>query len=123
LGLGKTVKIEKLSSGGKRQAKDDTIPRESFASLYLNQEKVCVLSCSPQHPAELAAGYILSQGFVDDYESIDIIEVCDADAGDEGKNDKEGASIYAVPLESSLKYNPVLLIYLTKLLLWKLFQS
>ncbi len=91
MGLGKTVKIEKLSSGGKRQAKDDTIPRESFASLYLNQEKVCVLSCSPQHPAELATGYILSQGFVDDYESIDIIEVCDADAGDEGKNDKEGS--------------------------------
>ncbi len=96
MGLGKTVKIERVSSGGKRQAKDDTIPRESFISLYLNREKICVLSCSPQHPAELAAGHIVSQGYLDDYDSIDIIEICDG--GQEGKDEKE-VSMDIIPVK------------------------
>ena len=82
MGVGETVKIEKIRSGGKRQERDDVIPGEILLHLYLNQQKICIISCSPEDLTELAAGYVVSHGYVDDYESIEIMEICRSDTGD-----------------------------------------
>ena len=77
--LGDTIKIEKIRSGGKREKKEDIIPREILLHLYLNGNKISVISCSPDDLMELAAGYVLSHGYVDTYKSINIIELCEED--------------------------------------------
>jgi FdhD protein len=90
LGLGETVKIEKIRTGRKRQEKDDVIPGEVLLHIYLNQQKVCIISCSPEDLIELAAGYVVSHGYVDDYESIEIMEICSSEAGDSEEKSKRG---------------------------------
>ena len=77
--LGSSIIIEKIRSGGKREKKADIIPREVLLHLYLNGHKICVISCSPEDLMELAAGYVLSHGYVDAYKSISIIEMCGED--------------------------------------------
>jgi FdhD protein len=57
------------------------MPGEALLHLYLNRQKVCVISCSPENLTELSAGYIVSHGYVDDYESIEIMEICSPEAG------------------------------------------
>ena len=90
MGLGSTIKIEKIRSVGKRQEKDDVIPMEALLHLYLNQQKFSVISCSPENLIELATGHLVSHGYVDDYESIDIMEICspECDAGDNNNLDR-----------------------------------
>jgi FdhD protein len=89
LGLGETVKIEKIRTGGKRQERDDVIPGEILLHLYLNQQKICIISCSPEDLTELAAGYVVSHGYVDDYNNIEIMEICSPETGDPGADDKK----------------------------------
>jgi len=88
--LGSTIKIEKVRTSGKRQEKDDVIPGEALLHLYLNQQKICVISCSPGNLTELAAGYVVSHGYVDDYDSIEIVEICSSGISDEEENGKIG---------------------------------
>jgi FdhD protein len=90
LGLGNTIKIEKIRTAGKRQEKDDIIPGEVLLHIYLNQQKICTISCSPEDLTELAAGYVVSHGYIDDYESIEIMEICTSETGDVDEKGKNG---------------------------------
>jgi FdhD protein len=90
LGLGSTIKIDKVRSGGRREEKDDIIPREILLQLFLNGQKLCVISCSPEDLVELAAGYAVSHGYVDDYNSINIIEMCYGDKGEPAGSEDTG---------------------------------
>jgi FdhD protein len=96
-GLGNIIKIEKVWSEGKRQEKDDFIPQESLLHLYINRQKICMISCSPENLIELAAGYAVSHGYVDDYGSINIIEICSPGSVDPGR-DIRGDEIENIPV-------------------------
>jgi FdhD protein len=98
LGLGETIKIEKVRTGGKRQKKDDVIPGEVLLHLYLNLQKICIISCSPGSLTELAAGYVVSHGYVDDYDSIEIMEICSSEAGDVDEKGKK-STIENIPVK------------------------
>ena len=85
--LGSSISIDKVRSGGRREEKNDFIPREVMLHLFLNGQKLAMISCSPEDLTELAAGYIISHGYVDDQSSINIIEMCPESLGsssDEG---------------------------------------
>jgi FdhD protein len=91
LGLGNSIKIEKIRSGDRREEKRDIIPREILLHIFLNDRKISVISCSPEDLIELAAGYAVSNGYVGDYRSINIIELCQEEqeesAGDSSVED------------------------------------
>ncbi len=74
--LGSRIKIEKVGPGGNIEEKQDIIPREILMHLFLNGEKISVVSCSPGNIIELASGYAVSNGYIDGYNKIDLIELC-----------------------------------------------
>ena len=77
--LGRTIHIDKIRSGGIREEKQDVIPREILLHLHINENKISVISCSPEDLVELVSGYIISNGYVEDYNSINIVEICTED--------------------------------------------
>lgn len=80
MGLGKKVRISKIKASGISEELDDLIPDEKLLAIYLNGNKVVTLSCSPASEIELAAGYLVSSGYVDSVKKIQTINHCDEDA-------------------------------------------
>ena len=58
------VEIERLEAGGRSKA-DDTIVAEVPFTISLNGVEVATLLCCPSDLTFLAAGYLLSEGFID----------------------------------------------------------
>lgn len=88
--LGSKIKIEKVKPGGSIEEKQDIIPREILLHLFLNGEKISVVSCSPGDLIELASGYAVSNGYIEDYKKIDLIEFCNKNERSEDLNKNTG---------------------------------
>jgi len=73
---GSRTKIEKVRSDGSRKEEQDIIPGEILLHLFLNDKKISIISCSPGDLIELASGYVLSNGYIDDHNKINLIEFC-----------------------------------------------
>jgi FdhD protein len=90
LGIGKTIKIQKIKASGIREKKQDIIPGELLLNIFVNSKRVSILSCSPSNIIELVAGYIVSNGYAYDYGEIEIVDLC-RNEDDRGQNtDDEG---------------------------------
>ena len=77
MGLGEKVKIVKIYADGRRDKIQDEIPEEILLKIYFNGKHISTLSCSPQNEVELAAGYIISNGYMEDYSHLNTINLCD----------------------------------------------
>jgi len=61
--------------GGSFCAETDTVVREVPLTVTLNGEELAVLTCSPRHLKELAAGFLYTQGVLQKREDLIEIEV------------------------------------------------
>ncbi len=85
MGIGKTIKIQKIKASGTREEKQDIIPGELLLNIFINGKRSSILSCSPSGIIELVTGYIISNGYADDYGDIELASLCrdEDDAGQE----------------------------------------
>lgn len=88
--LGSRIKIEKVRSDGSRKKEQDIIPGEILLHLFLNGKKISVISCSPGNLIELASGYVLSNGYIDDPNKINLIRLCQENEMAENFNKDSG---------------------------------
>ena len=96
MGIGRTIKIQKIKAPGIREEKQDIIPVELLLNIFVNGKRVSVLSCSPSGIIELVTGYIISNGYAGDYGDIELVELClEEEDGGRDKND-EGIDFYGI---------------------------
>ncbi len=91
--LGSRIKIEKVRSDLSREEEQDIIPGEILVHLFLNGKKISVISCSPGNLIELASGYVLSNGYIDDHNKINLIELCQEDKKSKNFNRDSGIMV------------------------------
>jgi len=75
------LRITKVSSG-KKEETEDVVVTESPLTIYLNDEKVVTLLCTPQDQESLALGFLFSEGLIQNKKEIERI---DSDRKDEIK--------------------------------------
>ena len=89
MGIGKTIKIQRIKASGIWEEKQDIIPGELLLNIFINDKRVSMLSCSPSGIIELVTGYIISNGYADDYGDIELASLCrDKEDGSQDANDK-----------------------------------
>ncbi|MCJ7471310.1 MAG: formate dehydrogenase accessory sulfurtransferase FdhD [Actinobacteria bacterium] len=91
MGIGKTIKIQKIKASGIWEEKQDIIPGELLLNIFINGKRVSMLSCSPFRIIELVTGYIVSNGYTDDYGDIELIDLC-RDEEDRGQDENDKGS-------------------------------
>lgn len=84
--IGKTIRIEKVKASGIREKKQDIIPEELLLNIFINREKISIISCSPSRIIELVTGYIVSNGYAGNYGEIELVDLCGDREGD-GQDD------------------------------------
>jgi FdhD protein len=67
------LKITKVSSGKKEEI-EDVVVAEAPLTIFLNEEKVITLLCTPQEQEYLAVGFLFSEGFVQNKKEIERID-------------------------------------------------
>ncbi len=80
--IGKTIRIEKVKVSGIREKKQDIIPEEILLNIFINSEKISIISCSPSRIIELVTGYIVSNGYAGNYGEIELVDLCGDAEGD-----------------------------------------
>ncbi|MGM0395652.1 MAG: formate dehydrogenase accessory sulfurtransferase FdhD [Bacillota bacterium] len=63
------VEIIKIK-GKRRDTLIDQVIREYPLTIYLNEQEIITLLCTPENLEELAVGFLLSEGFIDDFDEI-----------------------------------------------------
>jgi FdhD protein len=58
----------------KRQVIDETVAQEALLRIFLNEKEMITLSCTPFDRNYLAAGFLVSEGFLKDKEEIEDLE-------------------------------------------------
>lgn len=96
MGIGKTIKIQKIKASGIREEKQDIIPGELLLNIFVNGKRVSLLSCSPSGIIELVTGYIVSNGYADDYERIELVDLCRDEEGRSQDVNGEGAGFHGI---------------------------
>jgi FdhD protein len=96
LEIGKTIKIQKVKAPGIREEKQDIIPGELLLNIFVNSKRVSLLSCSPSGIIELVTGYIVSNGYADDYECIELVDLCRDEEGRSQDANGEGAGFHGI---------------------------
>ena len=96
MGVGKTIKIQKIKASGIREEKQDIIPGELLLNIFVNGRRVSLLSCSPSGIIELVTGYIVSNGYADDYEHIELVDLCRDEEGRSQDVNGEGAGFHGI---------------------------
>ncbi len=96
MGIGKTIKIQKIKASGIREEKQDIIPGELLLNIFVNGKRVSLLSCSPSGIIELVTGYIISNGYADDYERIELVDLCRDEEGRSQDANGEGAGFHGI---------------------------
>lgn len=84
--FGKKVEIDKVKSLSGKSRIYDIIPVELLLKIILNGNEILTLSCSPQNLIELAIGFLLNNGYIENYSEINLIHICK----NELKDKKEG---------------------------------
>jgi FdhD protein len=79
---GKKIKIEKFRAGEFTKNFQDIIPIELLLTIFLNKIAVSTISCSPGNLIELAAGYLINNGYINNYSDIDLIRLCSNELND-----------------------------------------
>jgi len=74
--IGKKVKIEKIRASTGSEILQDLIPAELFLKIVLNNNVISVISCSPQNLVELTIGYLINNGYIENYSDVNIINFC-----------------------------------------------
>jgi FdhD protein len=67
--------MQQITADGSRDKKQDTVPYEILLRIVLNKEIISAVSCSPGNLVELAYGYAVSNGYVDNHRDICFIEL------------------------------------------------
>lgn len=62
-GKAKIYKATRIKEGERRQI-DETVVEEAVLRIFLNQQEVVALSCTPYDQAYLAVGFLVSEGFL-----------------------------------------------------------
>ena len=96
MGIGRTIKIQKIKASGIREEKQDIIPGELLLNIFVNGKRVSLLSCSPSGIIELVTGYIVSNGYADDYERIELVDLCRDEEGRSQDVNGEGAGFHGI---------------------------
>jgi FdhD protein len=73
------INAEKIRSDLSREDFSDMIPFELFLTIRLNGKDISTISCSPVNLTELAVGYLVNNGYVDDYSHIGLVSICAQD--------------------------------------------
>ncbi len=71
------IGMTKVFRSGVKKKMSDTIPSELLLQVYLNEKKVCTISCLPLDLSLLAVGHVINQGYVKDFGSIEYVRECD----------------------------------------------
>jgi len=66
------LKITKVSSGKKEEI-EDVVVAEAPLAIFLNEEKLITLLCTPQDQEYLAVGFLFSEGFIQNKKEIERI--------------------------------------------------
>ena len=74
--LGKKVEIEKIKSATGKEVLKDIIPTEILLTVFLNNIPLSILSCSPVNVYELAIGFLVNNGYIKNYNEINLIRKC-----------------------------------------------
>ena len=74
--IGKKAKIEKIRASTGSEIFQDIIPAELFLTIVLNNNVISVISCSPQNLVELTIGFLINNGYIENYSDINIINFC-----------------------------------------------
>jgi len=72
-GKAKIYKATRIKEGERRQI-DETVVEEAVLRIFLNQQEVVALSCTPYDQAYLAVGFLISEGFLKAKEEIKSID-------------------------------------------------
>jgi FdhD protein len=80
---GKKVKIEKFKTDEFNKNFQDIIPAELLLNIFLNKIAVSTISCSPGNLIELTTGYLINNGYINNYSDIDLIRLCSNELDDE----------------------------------------
>ena len=75
--LGKKVEIEKIKSAPGKEVLKDIIPAEILLTVFLNNIPLSTLSCSPVNVYELAIGFLMNNGYIKEYNEINLIRKCE----------------------------------------------
>ncbi len=86
MGLGKKVEIEKIYVKGKRERLQDEVPVEILLKIFLNGKLISTVSCSPKNEIELAIGYVISNGYLEDYSCLNTVNLCEDESEKEKKS-------------------------------------
>lgn len=63
---------------GKRQDIEEKVVREAVLRIFLNEKEIVALSCTPCDLTYLAAGFLLSEGFLGDVTEIEKVDSSEA---------------------------------------------
>jgi FdhD protein len=94
--LSQSIKTKKIRSGGIQEEITDVLPYEVLLTINLNDRHTLTLSCSPSRLIELAIGYLVNNGYVDDYADIGLIRLC----SQESSKDAVGRIIHVCAQET-----------------------
>ncbi len=64
------LNVTKISSGKKEEI-EDTVVTEAPLTIFLNEEKVITLLCTPQDQKYLAVGFLFSEGFIENKKDVE----------------------------------------------------
>ena len=77
--LGRKINIFRIDSSAGRTPLYDTIPSELLLTVSLNGNPVATLSCSPENLIELAIGFLINNGYIQQYSDINLLRICGED--------------------------------------------
>jgi FdhD protein len=70
----KTIRIKE----GERRQVDEPVVQEAILQLFLNQQEITTLSCTPHDKNHLAVGFLFSEGFLETKEQIKNIDTTES---------------------------------------------
>jgi len=79
--LGKKIKIEKIKASSGKADLIDIIPFELLLTISLNGNAISIISCSPASLIELTVGYLVNNGYIENYSDIELLKICRRDTG------------------------------------------
>jgi len=77
LKLGRKIIIKKVKLTEIEAEKIDIIPSELLLTINLNNISISTISCSPFNLIELTVGFLINNGYIDNYSDINLLKICD----------------------------------------------
>ncbi len=74
--LSKKIKIQKIKASSGKADLIDIIPFELLLTISLNGNTISTISCSPASLTELTVGYLVNNGYIENYSDIELLKIC-----------------------------------------------